>query len=63
MKQDGCEWWQEEDEYNLYVTACNQSFVLNEGTPEKNGLKYCPFCGARLKQFLLEDKNVLEDLL
>lgn len=40
--------WAEEDEY--WETACGNSFVLNDGTPSDNDLKFCPYCGKFLHQ-------------
>ena len=43
-----CNWNQYDDEYSSYETDCGQSFVLNEGTPGDNGLKFCCYCGKPL---------------
>lgn len=34
-------------------SACGESFYLVEGTPDENCYKYCPNCGADMR----EDKN------
>jgi len=36
----GCEVWE---------TDCGEIFVLNEGTPEDNDMKFCSFCGKPLE--------------
>jgi hypothetical protein len=42
-----CEW--KEDEDGNYETSCDDAFVLTEGTPEDNNMKYCPMCGKTIK--------------
>jgi hypothetical protein len=43
MKQ--CEW---EDDDDCWATSCGQLFVINDGTPSQNGMKYCCYCGGEL---------------
>ena len=31
-----------------YETSCNHMFQINDGSPDDNGFKYCPFCGEML---------------
>ena len=32
-----------------YVCSeCGEPWVLNDGTPEENNMRYCPACGARM---------------
>lgn len=33
-----------------YVTQCDNYFQFNEGTPVKNNFRFCPYCGAELKE-------------
>jgi hypothetical protein len=47
-----CVWKENEDGY--YDTSCNNAFVMEEGTPEDNELKYCCYCGKTLKQELYQ---------
>ena len=28
-------------------SECGQEWCLNDGTPEENGMNYCPHCGAK----------------
>jgi hypothetical protein len=28
-----------------WATACNQAFVFNDGGPEENAFRFCPYCG------------------
>ena len=45
--------WIEKDGYDGDVyydcSACGESWASIEGTPEMNGMKYCPNCGARME--------------
>ena len=42
-----CLWTYDED-YDCYNTDCGESFVVLEGTPEENHMKYCVYCGKEL---------------
>ncbi len=48
MKNEACEWNSDED--GNWWTACDNGWCLNDGTPEENGMKFCPFCGRGLTQ-------------
>lgn len=30
-------------------SACGESWVLIDGTPKENGMRYCPHCGAKME--------------
>lgn len=50
MKNRGvCTWREEEDSWD---TSCNEKFVIIDGTPEDNGMRFCTYCGRRLQQEL-----------
>lgn len=34
----------------FWETECDNTFVLNEGTPVQNDFKYCPYCGRKIAQ-------------
>ena len=40
-----CQW---SDADACWDTSCGECYTLITGTPESNGLKFCPFCGAHL---------------
>ena len=44
--------WQQKEDGNgdpyYDCSVCGESWVMIEGTPEQNGMKYCPHCGARM---------------
>lgn len=43
-----CVWT--EDEEGCWGTDCGEYYVINDGTPEQNGMNYCCYCGKRLQQ-------------
>ena len=42
-----CIW--EQDENGNWATSCGEMFVVEEGTPFENGMRYCCYCGKPLK--------------
>ena len=44
--------WVEVDEgdgdYTYDCSKCGGKWWLADGTPEANGMKYCPYCGAKM---------------
>lgn len=45
-----CKWKLEDEEVNLYVTGCKEYHLLDEGTPEENKYRYCPYCGKKIRE-------------
>lgn len=45
--------WQEKD--GVWSTTCFHEFVINEGIPSKNDMKYCCFCGKIIEEFPEEE--------
>ena len=43
-----CIWIEDDD--GVYQTSCLHSFEFMDGTPERNGIKYCPYCGNLIRQ-------------
>jgi len=43
-----CLWIEDDD--GVYQTSCLHSFEFMDGTPEHNGIKYCPYCGKLIRQ-------------
>jgi hypothetical protein len=49
-----CEWKQNDGYDETYwETSCDHAFCLNDGTPEQNHFKFCPYCGGTIEQTLL----------
>lgn len=38
-------------------SECGEPWVLNDGTPEENNMRYCPACGARMDK---EDEHEVD---
>lgn len=45
---ENCEWHLEDDEAGAWESACGELWCFEDGDPEDNGMKFCPFCGKRL---------------
>jgi hypothetical protein len=37
-------------DYGVWKTGCGKSWMLNDGTPTENGMRYCPFCGREIAE-------------
>ena len=49
-------WWYPSEEYNensVWETSCAEEFILLEGNPHANRMKFCPYCGDGLRQSLV----------
>ena len=54
------EWIEDEDMYGdliYHCSNCNEHFVLEEGTPADNCYFYCPNCGAKMDEQILEERR------
>lgn len=49
-----CIWTFDPDGY-CWDTDCKQTFIIEDGTPEENRMRFCCFCGGELKQEVLTD--------
>lgn len=49
-----CAWTQEEDE-GAWATDCGELFVLNDGVPSENRMRFCCYCGGALTELLVAD--------
>ena len=45
-----CEWTQDVDLPEVWLSDCGHDFMLNDGTPLNNDFKFCPFCGKELTE-------------
>lgn len=49
--QNVCSWIQEDDpEINLWRTSCHNAFYLDADKPSDNHMKYCCYCGKKIKE-------------
>lgn len=47
-RQPVCLYQQDED--GNWNTDCGECWVLVEGTPKENRMRFCPYCGLSLRQ-------------
>tara|TARA_R110000868_G_scaffold199913_3_gene447048 strand:+ start:475 stop:651 length:177 start_codon:yes stop_codon:yes gene_type:complete len=52
---DNCIWAEAGD--GVWHPECGGAFILNDGTPEENGMKFCCYCGSPLVQQLKTDED------
>lgn len=43
---ENCEW--QEDIDGVWETGCGNLFLITEGSPAENDMKFCPYCGKHL---------------
>lgn len=43
-----CFWEEDDPDWDSWKTGCGQEFVLTEGNPEDNEMKYCCFCAKEI---------------
>lgn len=56
--EEYCEWTPDvNEEYNGWMSECDQYWYLEEGTPRENGMIYCPFCGLWIRVLEKEEKE------
>ncbi len=35
---------------DFYETSCDNAFEISSGTPKENGMRFCPYCGEKIKE-------------
>jgi hypothetical protein len=48
VNKETCLWYEDGDDSQVWATECKKYFHLDEGTPEENEFKFCPFCGNEI---------------
>ena len=49
--QNVCSWIQDDDpEINLWRTSCHNAFYLDADKPSDNHMKYCCYCGKKIRE-------------
>jgi len=43
-----CIWTEDSD--GIFETSCGESWFLIGGNPESNRMKYCPYCGGKIRE-------------
>jgi len=47
---DKCKWTRHDIGADGWSTDCGRDFMLNDGTPEDNGMRFCCYCGRPVEQ-------------
>jgi len=59
-KPAACKWYQGcEEECGEWEAVCytRRSFVFNDGGPQANGFRFCPYCGMPLEEIPYEEED------
>lgn len=51
VRNKACKWSRstpEDKGSDCWETGCGNSFILNDGTPHENNIKFCCYCGGAL---------------
>ena len=43
------------DDNGAWETECGNMFEVTDGTPNENDMKFCPYCGKTLVEFVKVD--------
>lgn len=49
-QDDYCRWTYSDDDDCYWMTDCGEEFSFIYGGPKENGMKFCAYCGKRLKE-------------
>jgi hypothetical protein len=56
-----CGWSQDDSGSDCWHTGCGHAFVLNDGGPSENGMKFCCYCGRPLHEYPWTDDEPTDD--
>lgn len=57
-----CEWHEQDPDYgNIWETACDAVFEINDGCPSDNDMKFCAYCGRVLEEHRYQSPALEED--
>ena len=45
-----CEWGLGDPDSDHWVTECHNDFIIIDGTPTDNKMKFCCYCGKKLRE-------------
>ena len=54
-RRSECEW--REDEDGVWQTGCGHAFTFEDGGPVENQQRFCGYCGARLVEVALSERE------
>lgn len=52
-----CRWTQDGVGEQAWDTRCGKRFLLNEGTPRENHMRYCCYCGEPIVEVVDTDEE------
>lgn len=61
MATETCTWHGDAVGSDYWETDCRNSFILNDGTPADNGMKFCCYCGRQLVTDAATDEDDDDD--
>ena len=50
-----CGEWIESDHGSYICSVCGEDWMLTDGTPSENHMRYCPSCGAKMDGEAIEE--------
>ena len=53
--EERCRWSDDAD--GTWETGCGQSFIVTEGKPDENDMRFCCYCGRRIEQVDYQDPD------
>ena len=54
-RKNFCTWTEDED--GNWFTDCDEAFCINNGTPVENGMKFCCYCGKKLREKIWKEEK------
>jgi len=45
-----CDWTLDNPEHDVWATSCDELFIIIDGSPTDNKMKFCPYCGKSIKE-------------
>src|SRR5690606_14840627 len=61
MATETCTWHGNPDDSGFWDTDCHNTFVLDDGTPTDNDMKFCCYCGRPLVTGVVTDEDDDDD--
>ena len=49
-KKAACIWSSQEAGGDRWSTSCGHEYIINDGTPAENHMKFCLYCGKPLRR-------------
>jgi hypothetical protein len=56
-----CLWSEDDPDWGTWNADCGMVWMLDEGSPEDNGMVYCPKCGGKLQQALTDESCIMPE--